>query len=262
MDADAKEIRLRAAPATVESATAEMVRIETGPFQAGIDGMPNYPAREEAIEAAYWIDRYEVTNFEFAEFLEATGRSAVFEHLEAVDMARYGNRPAMSVTWKESVAYAEWVGKRLPTSQEWERAARGTDGRIYPWGNEPSDPRLVKERASIGRATLEEMQQSGLETPLRRGSPVGSHPMDMSPDGVFDVLGSAMEFVEDRPIVWNDSVLVVSDRERMFRGHSWKWPTDYVNLGIYGTMPASQSGFSNGVGFRCAKSATPVKEAQ
>lgn len=261
-DGNLGALEFHAVPKLVGNVNQGMVLMEPGPFRAGWDLLPSYPARDEVIEEAYWIDRLEVTYAEFMNFLVATGREPVSAEISSVDLDRYGYYPVVGVTRDEAIAFAEWVGKRLPTLQEWERAARGTDGRSLPWGPEPSHPDSVTARAVLGRVTLEELRERSLALHLEWADAVGSHPMDRSPDGLFDVLGGVSEYVEDRPIVWNDSVLVVSEREWMAKGYSWMMPVMNLDLGVYATMPATATQLSPAVGFRCAKSAAPAKEVR
>jgi formylglycine-generating enzyme required for sulfatase activity len=145
----------------------------------------------------YYIDRYPVTTAEFVEFLKVLGehrwscggwRCAGFgggeigiDQGQYVALTRYETYPIPSATWQGAQAYCAWQGKRLPTEVEWEKAARGTDGRLYPWGNE-WDPR-VREHAKM----------------IAAKDPIGSKPYLASPYGVEDLLGvsASGEWVAD-----------------------------------------------------------------
>jgi iron(II)-dependent oxidoreductase len=147
---------------------------------------------------AYWIDKYEVTNAQFAAFLNAEGNQ-VFDDKYWYDAKtneyrvtwtgsswsadeEYANHPVTSVGWHAARSYCEWVGGRLPTEAEWEKAARGTDGRDYVWGNEPPpDGKNANMYTEWPRST----------------APVGSFPQDTSPFGVMDMTGNVGEWVND-----------------------------------------------------------------
>ena len=151
---------------------------------------------------AYYVDRYEVTVAEYAAFLNTQGHNRCggtlclnkfrgriagpwVEEVDDIYQVESGfeQRPVVEVTWEGAQAYCHWVGKRLPAEAEWEKAARGTDGRLYPWGDE-WDP----SRAAAPGAIFE-----GGVYPLD----VGTHPGDVSPYGVYDMLGNAGEWVAD-----------------------------------------------------------------
>jgi len=160
---------------------AGMVRVPGGPFIYGVEG-------RERSTGEFFIDVRPVTNGEFLEFLEATGYPAPATFGESG--ADWEKRPVVDVTFDDATAYAWWAGKRLPAEEEWEKAARGTDGRRYPWGDEAPTP----ERAVFGR-------------PLGAGPlPVGRRAAGRSPFGCEDMAGNAGE--------WCDSFF---DEEREFR---------------------------------------------
>ncbi len=116
----------------------------------------------------YWIDRYLVTHQDYAEFLP--GHQDRFPEEEA-------NHPVVSVTWHEAQAYAQWLGKELPSQECWEKAARGPHGLIYPWGDS-FDPRAC----------------NGAHNGLRRTSAVSAYPGGASPYGCLDMVGNVWEW--------------------------------------------------------------------
>lgn len=262
VDRDLPRLEILARPLRTEQVQAGMVRIEAGNFLAGdrLHGEGTaYPFRQETIAADYLVDRHEVTNAEYAEYLEATGRPGP-PHFAQLDLATAGQLPVVRVTWREAADYAEWRGKRLPTNDEWERAARGRDGRRQPWGDPPSDQTLVAQWSCVGRASLEEFSDPSIAPYLRHAAPVGTHPRDLSPDGVSDMGGNVSEFVEDRPAVRNGGVVRIGEGQRMFRGSSWKLPAIGLSLTMDGTVPAGDDSRNVGIGFRCARSVLPVTE--
>lgn len=167
-----------------------MVYIPAGKFIMGADDgdRDEQPPREIHVDAFY-LDRTEVTNREYQKFIDATGHrvplAAMKVHLayEWVD-GHYpkgrGDHPVVLVSWEDAIAYALWAGKRLPTEAEWEKAARGTDGRKYPWGNE-WDPERCNSSYSDTHDT----------------TPVGSYPSGASPYGCLDMAGNLQEWCLD-----------------------------------------------------------------
>lgn len=168
-----------------------MVRIPAGPFVMGSDGGPeDERPRHTVTVAAFSLDRNKVTNAEFALFLnaasvgtmdyDASDRDARIEQHQGRWRAVPGHEqhPVVEVTWAGAQRYCAWRNKRLPTEAEWEKAARGTDGRKFPWGNEPPD----RSRAHFGAGWND----------LR---PVGSFPRGASPYGALDMAGNGWEWV-------------------------------------------------------------------
>jgi sulfatase modifying factor 1 len=169
-----------------EPVREEMVSIPAGAFIRGTDhgGFDEQPQRTLALDA-FAIDRYEVTNFQYQQFVDATG------HRKSGPPARYAknmskmqgiNQPVVYVSWEDAEAYCHWKGKRLPTEAEWEKAMRGTDGRLWPWGN-------VEQPNGANWARV----QDGHEV----SAPVGTVLTDKSPYGVMDGAGNVMEWVAD-----------------------------------------------------------------
>lgn len=166
--------------------TDEMVAIQAGPFIRGttVGGYDEQPERPIYLDA-FSIDRYEVTNHQYQAFVAATGhRKAAPPSRYAKNMSRMGgvNQPVAYVSWEDAEAYCQWKGKRLPTEAEWEKAMRGTDARLWPWGND-QDP-MASNRG---------VAKDGYEAT----APVGTFKRDVSPFGVADGAGNVMEWVAD-----------------------------------------------------------------
>ena len=112
-----------------------MVFIATGPFTMGShDGLPNERPEHTVTLDAYYIDRYEVTLSLYQTFLEA-GKHESPPTWDDEAATTVGDRSAIGMRWESAAAYSQWAGKRLPTEAAWEKAARGIDGRRYPWGD-------------------------------------------------------------------------------------------------------------------------------
>lgn len=138
------------------------------------------PQRRVNLEGFY-IDRYEVTNKEYKRFVEAAQYPDYPAHwVDGTYPEGLADHPVTNVKWAQAMAYALWARKLLPTEEQWEKAARGTDGRIYPWGNEYAK----------GMANLE-------IDGARQTAPVGTYPKDVSPFGVNDMAGNVMEWTLD-----------------------------------------------------------------
>jgi sulfatase modifying factor 1 len=200
----------------------EMVYVPEGEFLYGEN-------KKKLNLAAYWIDKTPVTNGEFARFVQATryittaekvgtGCANIrgkWEDIEGADWRHPGglgwggiegkrDHPVVQVSWEDAAAYAKWAGKRLPTEQEWEKAARGIDGREYPWGDEEPTSELCNFSKNEGRTT-----------PVGRYSPQGD-----SPFGCVDMSGNVWEWTSSEE----------GGDGRVLRGGGWSHPAENVRL--------------------------------
>lgn len=199
---------------------------------------------------AYYMDKFEVTVARYAEFMRATNRANPY-FWDQVDISKHRDFPVLWVDWHSALAYCEWVGKRLPTEAEWEKAARGTDGRIFPWGNEPP----------IGRfGNFGKWLTTNLDDPLYDGRTelVDSYEAGKSPYGLHHMAGNVYEWTQD----WFDENYYKqspehnpkgpsSGRYRVIRGGSWQGsPIDVRSAARLEEDPSVGSAM---IGFRCAR---------
>jgi len=237
---------LAAAEATREPTpfpvTDIMIEIPAGPFTMGSDtGAEDEAPAHEVNLPAFEIDKFEVTKADFAQFVEATGYQTDAEKEGRTKNWRSAaedkdNHPVIFVSWNDAVAYCEWLGKRLPSEAEWEKAARGTDGRMYPWGNE-WDPAKANAK----------------ETGLRGTAVVGSFGAGASPYGVEDIAGNVWEWTADWYEVYPGSNYksdYFGQKFRVLRGGAWFETPDFVRTTVRNAN--SETAASDDVGFRCA----------
>ncbi|HZT33077.1 MAG TPA: SUMF1/EgtB/PvdO family nonheme iron enzyme, partial [Bryobacteraceae bacterium] len=234
-----------------ENSEENWVTIPAGSFLMGAEkedpGKPNYdagayddegPVREVRL-GAYQMGRYPVTVEEYRRFVEDEG----YQNQQFWKEGGYGertqpdeweeqllhpNRPVVNVNWYEAAAYCAWAGGRLPTEAEWERAARGTEGRRYPWGPEPPD---------ASRANYD-------ETKVGTASPVGLFPRGATPapEGICDLAGNVWEWVAD----WYEE-----GKYRSVRGGSWLFHSGDLRASYrYRLGPEIRVDY---IGFRCAR---------
>jgi len=221
----------------------DMIEIPAGPFTFGSDdGNPNESPAQKVELPAYKMDHFEVTNDDFAMFANATGYQTEAEKKGAKKTWRTGlegkgNHPVVRVTWNDAKAFCEWLGKRLPTEQEWEKAARGDKGNLFPWGN-TFDPGKANLKASGIRGTVA----------------VGSFPAGASPYGVEDLAGNVWEWTADPWQAYPNSTYkdkFYSDKFRVTRGGGWF--DDETLARSSSRSAAALEAANNDLGFRCVK---------
>jgi len=170
----------------IEGDRAGMVRMDAGTFVMGHGtAPPNGPRREVTLDA-FWVDRTEVTVGAYRQCVVAGLCNPLPDNASPLF---FGNeQPMVMVNWSDAGAYCRWAGKRLPTEAEWERAARGTQGRVYPWGN----------RYRQNYANLLDTEQAPVDLRRYRFSwPAGAAANDCTPEGVCDLAGNVAEWTAD-----------------------------------------------------------------
>jgi formylglycine-generating enzyme required for sulfatase activity len=161
-----------------------MVLVPEGDFLRGSDlGLPDTRPSRPIYLGSFWIDQYEVTNDQYRQCVQA-GVCSLPKDQETFDETEFGSYPVNNVTWLQARAYCRWKGRRLPTEAEWEKAARGVDGRRYPWGDD----------VALAHALL---RTHGTDQKRQGILPVGSLPDTASPYGVGDLAGNVWEWVSD-----------------------------------------------------------------
>ncbi len=234
-------------PSRKDTAGYEMLLVPAGTFLMG-------EARRPVHLDAFYMDRVPVTNEQFVRFMNVTAykpegalAARFLQHVRNGELSRQELRlPVVYVSWNDAKAYATWAGKRLPTEAEWEKAARGEDGRKYPWGRAEPSPR----RANFGKSH-------------KGPTSVGTFPDGASPYGILDLAGNVWEWCEDAddPSFYADGPThnprnvqaSASDTSRhVMRGGSWIFGAR--SLRTYSrTSFDPEDRFASG-GFRCAGS--------
>ncbi len=225
----------------------QMVKIPAGEFVRGTNsgGLNEQPENTFHLDA-YWIDKFEVTNHQYMQFVEETGHrkpGPPSRYARNMVNLRGNNQPVTYVSWADAQAYCEWKGKRLPTESEWEKAMRGATGWKWPWGD-----KLEKNFANLGGA------QDGFEFT----APVGSFPQDQSMYGVFDGTGNLMEWVDNWYV--ERLYLNASESDGLRRAQTYKtlrgggYTSRGVDLRITSRMFMVPDFRDETIGFRCASS--------
>jgi formylglycine-generating enzyme required for sulfatase activity len=261
-----------------------MVFVPHGNFRMGSDNDTDYEKPMHTVWLdSFWIDRTEVTNVQFEKFVdesnyqtdaEQAGWSYVYDMAStrwvkesgvnwrhprgpASNLDGLENHPVTYMSWNDALAYCSWAGRRLPSEAEWEKTARGTDGRIYPWGNQAPGGNLLN---FADKSITVSWADKNIDDGYSFTSPVGNYPQGASPYGALDMAGNVWEWVNDwydpnyyqQQVAWSNPAGPSARSGRVLRGGSWDDSAIVVRsshrLGYY---PMDWYAF---YGFRCAAS--------
>ena len=271
-------------PTITDAQGVEMALISAGEFLMGStnsdsQAYDNEKPQHRLYLDEYYIDTYEVTNTSFEQFVQDTSYqttaektgggyahvSGSWDYVEGADWRHphgpsssldgLGNHPVVQVSWDDATAYCEWRGARLPTEAQWEKAARGTDERIYPWGNtfDGSRVNFCDKNCSLGWATKD------TDDGYAFTAPVGSYPSGASPYGLYDMAGNAWEWVRDWYLdtFYNSSPFEnpagpSSGQYRIVRGGSWDGVASVVRTALRYRVDLTDRNVV--MGLRCVRS--------
>ena len=255
-------------PTSLPSAAPDnMVRIPEGDFLFQVTGIEIEGMNDEGVDVQYpwepsprryharrthiktfWIDKYPVTNREYKSFLDATHYHPVDDHNFLKDWKNgsypqgWENKPVTWVSLEDARAYAKWAGKRLPHEWEWQYAAQGTDGRLYPWGND-------------WMADAVPQPDQGRE--MAPASDVDSYPKGASPFGVMDLTGNVWQWTDEYVDEHTSAAILRGGSHYQPQGSRWYFPQAYkLSEHSKYLLMAPSIDRSGAVGFRCAKDAS------
>ncbi|HTN43973.1 MAG TPA: formylglycine-generating enzyme family protein [Nitrospiria bacterium] len=254
VEEESRKAELEVKQAKIGEDFESMVFIPAGEFFMGSnDGSYDAKPVRMVYLDGFSIDKYEVTFAQFYQFIGLTGhrKPRLAGYLSAsvtedIPLFIRAMNPVVGVSWDDAVEYCQWKGKRLPSEAEWEKAAKGTDKRKWPWGNE--------ERSEYANLLGDD------GAPYT--APVNQFRKDVSPYGVYDLAGNAMEWVADwfnqdsyRILPVSNPLGVSSGESRVIRGASWNDSIKRAQTSIRFKMSPEYRDVT--IGFRCAKSGSP-----
>ncbi|WP_010582018.1 DUF1501 domain-containing protein [Schlesneria paludicola] len=249
-------LAVRSDPATFRTQVnpidgAMLMFVSGGPFMMGSDAYSNESPPHPAEVSSFWMSRTHITNSMYRSFVATTGhRPQEFynQHLMGSALFYGDDQPAVGVSYEDAVAYCRWAGGRLPTEAEWEFAARGSDGREYPWGNEPPTAASAVFGRTVGHGGA--------------SAPVGTTKDDCSPFGILDMAGNVMEWCADWFAPYSTEIRTlerdprggVQGVNRVVRGGCWAYEARSLRTTERLQQPPQQR--LNLIGFRIVRDAT------
>ncbi|MBN2555474.1 MAG: formylglycine-generating enzyme family protein [Anaerolineales bacterium] len=259
------------APGTTAVSPADgmvQVYVPGGSYDMGSDsGDRNEQPVHRVILSPYWMDLTEVTNAMYATCVAAGACTPPVQRDSATRTSYYGNDafadyPVISVTWAQVQVYCKWAERRLPTEAEWEYAARGSDGRDYPWGNQiPDGTQANYCERNCPLDWADEFADMRVDDGYADTAPVGSYPAGASPFGIWDMAGNVWEWVNDVYGAYGANEAdnpqgPASGSLRVLRGGSW---LNYDGFFLRTTLRNAydSSAATGSIGFRCASSTAP-----
>lgn len=251
----------------VERGQTEQIFIPAGEFIMGTQdpdaqhffdngvAYPEVPMHTVYLDG-YWIDKYEVTNGRYAlcvadGFCKPPWVDFSNTHQEYYGNPEFDNYPVIMVDWWQANTYCEWTGGRLPTEAEWEKAARGTDGRRYPWGNDP----ITEDKANFCDVNCTRGHANpAFNDGYADTAPVGSYPNGASPYGLMDMAGNVWEWTSSIPVPYpydpDDGREAKDGYQYIWRGGPWSNGTWWIRSTLrYKSVPKY---WYENLGFRCA----------
>lgn len=229
-----------------------LVCVPAGEFLIGasdmdVNSQSNEKPQHKVVLSAYWIDQTEVTNSQYQRCVQAGKCNNPFESSSNNQPAYFGNSqfanyPVIHITWEYAKAYCAWAGRRMPSEAEWEKAARGPSGAIYPWGNLAPNESLANY----------------YQGKIKDTSPVGAFPKGASPYGALDMAGNVMEWMADwysetyyQSSPLSNPIGPSSGQYRAVRGGALNYGPEFVRVSsrLY-YLPIARLGY---VGFRCVR---------
>ncbi|MBI3805805.1 MAG: SUMF1/EgtB/PvdO family nonheme iron enzyme [Nitrospirae bacterium] len=244
-----RAVRAVEAPKKEEIIAQKMVLIPAGDFIMGEDFFKKNAGPRHTVHLDdYYIDQYDVTNAHYKRFVDATHRTPPSHWKDDQYPPGKANHPVTFVNWFDADAYCKWEGKHLPSEQEWEKAARGSDGRMFPWG--------AKYEAKRANVPMEEIKDT---------TPVNAFPDGRSPYGVYDMSGNVFQWTSDWFLPYPGNNVPhpnYGEKLKVLRGGSF-FDCSYYKCGLsfqtFNRISLAPATKAISAGFRCAKPAKEIK---